>query len=48
MVITVVLPFWIMFFAASGADGMSDFSPVAAVGPNDLRFKVRWLPFIVL
>lgn len=25
-----------------GADGMSDFSPVAAVGPNDLRFKVSW------
>jgi len=25
-----------------GADGMSDFSPVQAVGPNDLRFKVSW------
>mmetsp|Transcript_6380 Transcript_6380/g.14716 ORF Transcript_6380/g.14716 Transcript_6380/m.14716 type:complete len:1247 (+) Transcript_6380:85-3825(+) len=25
-----------------GADGMSAFTPVEAVGPNDLRFKVSW------
>lgn len=29
------------FFQSWGADGMSDFSPVQAVGPNDLRFKVH-------
>lgn len=25
-----------------GADGMSAFTPVQAIGPNDLRFKISW------
>lgn len=29
-----------------GADGMSDFSPVSAVGPNDLRFKALFWDWI--